>query len=189
MRDPHYDRMCFKSQLKPSEFNILSCDKSLGLWPRLFTAKNVELFGLYPILKSANLSKMLSYILKLYPKLICSEFSHTMITQVIYFSNHVRHKSLHSGTKNTLLWNLKFRKFICSFWGIYSKCTYRLHLCFHAFDDVSYLICVYMINLWNYAGFFHVLINVQKLRRLFFVFNSVAMSVLDTWDLVKFLDI
>ena len=34
MRDLHYVRMCFLSQLKPSE---------------LFRAKNVELLGLYPI--------------------------------------------------------------------------------------------------------------------------------------------
>ena len=34
MRDLHYVRMC---QLKPSEFYILSCEKSLGLRPRRFS--------------------------------------------------------------------------------------------------------------------------------------------------------
>ena len=38
------------SQLKPSEFSILSCEKGLGLRPRTFCiAKNGELLGPYPI--------------------------------------------------------------------------------------------------------------------------------------------
>ena len=49
MRDPCYDRMCL-SQLMPSGFSILSCEKGLRLRPRtFFTAKNGELLGLYPI--------------------------------------------------------------------------------------------------------------------------------------------
>ena len=45
---------CVLSQLKPSELNILSCGKGLGQRPRpsastFYTAKNVELLGLYPI--------------------------------------------------------------------------------------------------------------------------------------------
>ena len=44
---------CVLSQLKPSEFYILSFEKSLGLRPRpLSKLKNVELLGLYPIHKS-----------------------------------------------------------------------------------------------------------------------------------------
>ena len=41
---------CVLSQLKPSEFSILSCVKGLGLRPgTFFTAKNGELLGLYHI--------------------------------------------------------------------------------------------------------------------------------------------
>ena len=44
---------CVLSQLKPSGFSILSCEKSIGLRPwTFFSAKNGELFGLYPILSS-----------------------------------------------------------------------------------------------------------------------------------------
>ena len=43
---------CVLSQLKPSEFSILSCEKGLGLRPRsFFTAKNGELLELYLIHK------------------------------------------------------------------------------------------------------------------------------------------
>ena len=41
---------CVLSQLKPSEFSILTCEKVIGLRPRtFFTDKNGELLGLYPI--------------------------------------------------------------------------------------------------------------------------------------------
>ena len=41
---------CVLIQLKPSDLYIISFEKGLGLRPRPFsTAKNVELFGLYPI--------------------------------------------------------------------------------------------------------------------------------------------
>ena len=43
---------CVLSQLKPSGFSILSCEKGLGLRPRtFFTANNGELLGLHPIRK------------------------------------------------------------------------------------------------------------------------------------------
>ena len=41
---------CVLSQLKPSGFSILSCEKNIGLRPHIFfTTKNVELLVLYPI--------------------------------------------------------------------------------------------------------------------------------------------
>ena len=41
---------CVLSQLKPSEFYILRCEKGLGLRPpTFFPAKNGELLRLYPI--------------------------------------------------------------------------------------------------------------------------------------------
>ena len=44
---------CVLSQLNPSGFSIVSCENCLGLRPRsFFTAKNGELFGLYPIRKT-----------------------------------------------------------------------------------------------------------------------------------------
>ena len=43
---------CVLSQLKPSGFCILSCEKGSGLRPRtFFTVKNGELLGLYPMHK------------------------------------------------------------------------------------------------------------------------------------------
>ena len=42
---------CVLSQLKPSEFYILSCEKVSAFGHDLFTAKNVELLGLHPIHK------------------------------------------------------------------------------------------------------------------------------------------
>ena len=54
---------CVLSQLKPSELYILSYEKGLGLRPRprpsaFFTAKNVELLGLYPILNHRHFVSM-----------------------------------------------------------------------------------------------------------------------------------
>ena len=39
---------CVLSQLKPSRFSIVSCERGRGLRPRLFS----QLLGLYPILKA-----------------------------------------------------------------------------------------------------------------------------------------
>ena len=47
MRDPHYMVGCVLSQLKPSELYILSL--AVKNTPTLFTAKTVELLGLYRI--------------------------------------------------------------------------------------------------------------------------------------------
>ena len=52
---------CVLGQLKPLGFSILSCEKGLDLRPRaFFTAKNVELLGLYPIQHGLTRSVSLS---------------------------------------------------------------------------------------------------------------------------------
>ena len=44
---------CVFSQIKPSGFSTLSCEKGLGLRPQaFFTAKNGEVLRRYPIWKS-----------------------------------------------------------------------------------------------------------------------------------------
>ena len=46
---------CVLSQLKPSGFSILSCEKGVGLRPRtFFTAKNEEILGLSHIRKPTD---------------------------------------------------------------------------------------------------------------------------------------
>ena len=60
---------CVLSQLKPSGFSILSCEKGLGLRPRtFFTANNGELLGFYPIRKQLLLlefERQYTYVLGL----------------------------------------------------------------------------------------------------------------------------
>ena len=63
MRDPDYQVIiimvgCVLSQLKPSELYILSCKKASAL----FTAKNVELLGIYPIPKTGPGGKFVSVV-------------------------------------------------------------------------------------------------------------------------------
>ena len=54
---------CVLSRLKRSGLYILSWGKGLGLRPRsFFTAKNVELLGLYPIQNNQNKNKGVSNI-------------------------------------------------------------------------------------------------------------------------------
>ena len=62
MRDPYYGRMCFKSVKTLGAVHYLLWKKLRPLASAFFTAKNVQLLGLYPIRYYVGVKNVVSHI-------------------------------------------------------------------------------------------------------------------------------